>query len=213
MLVVLWVASEVFIPMIASSYITNKVKNKYPQAQDVSASVSAFPAIRLAFKDYTSLQVKVSGITIEGVTFKTIELKSNKWPDGTYAALVTPDDIMRFFTTTHSYVLQPSLSLAGGRIQVSGKMNLGYATAGITATGNLVSKGGKQIYFEPAAVTVTGIKSTQQAQNVIRNIMATQPVFVIREDLPFTVDTIAVTGDALVVKGTVDLEKALKVKL
>ena len=72
---------------IASSYIKGKVKNKYPQAQNVSVSVSAFPAIRLAFKDYSSLDVKVSGITIEGINFRTIELKSNKWPNGTYTAV------------------------------------------------------------------------------------------------------------------------------
>jgi len=45
-LVVVWVASEIAIPKIASSYIASKVKNKYPQAKNVSATVSAFPAIR-----------------------------------------------------------------------------------------------------------------------------------------------------------------------
>ncbi|HEY5494033.1 MAG TPA: hypothetical protein VIK15_05515 [Candidatus Anoxymicrobiaceae bacterium] len=212
-LVILWVASEIAIPKIASTYITNKVKNKYPQARDVSASVSAFPAIRLAFKDYSSLTVKVSDITIEGVTFKTIQLKSSKWPAGSYSAVVTPDETMRFFSTTHSFVLEPSLSLSGGKIQVSGKMNLGYAVAGITATGNLAPKAGKQVFFEPAEITVTGIKSTAQAQNVIRQIMASNPVFVIREGLPFTVTSIVATSGAIVVKGDVDLEKALKVKL
>jgi len=212
-LVILWVASEIAIPKIASTYITNKVKNKYPQARDVSASVSAFPAIRLAFKDYSSLTVKVSDITIEGVTFKTIQLKSSKWPAGSYSAVVTPDETMRFFSTTHSFVLEPSLSLSGGKIQVSGKMNLGYAVAGITATGNLAPKAGKQVFFEPAEITVTGMKSTTQAQNVIRQIMASDPVFVIRENLPFTVTGIAATSGAIVVKGNVDLEKALKVKL
>ena len=212
-LVILWAASEIAIPKIASTYITNKVKNKYPQARDVSASVSAFPAIKLAFKDYSSLTVKVSGITIEGVTFKTIQLKSSKWPAGSYTAVVTPDEIMRFFSTTHSYVLQPSLSLSGGKIQVSGEMNLGYAVAGIKATGNLAPKAGKQVFFEPAEITVTGMKSTTQAQNVIRQIMASDPVFVIRENLPFTVTGIAATSGAIVVKGNVDLEKALKVKL
>ena len=212
-LVVLWVASEIALPKIASTYITNKVKNKYPQAKDVSATVSAFPAIRLAFKDYSSLTVKVSGITIEGVTFKTIQLKSRKWPAGSYTAVVTPDETMRFFSTTHSFILDPSLSLSVGKIQVSGMMNLGYAVAGIKATGNLTPKTGKQVFFEPAEIAVTGIRSTAQAHNLIRQIMASDPVFVIRDDLPFTVTSIVATNGAIVVKGNVDLEKALKVKL
>jgi len=212
-LVVVWVASEIAIPKIASSYIASKVKNKYPQAKNVSATVSAFPAIRLAFKDYSSLDIKVSGITIDNINFKTIQLKSNKWPDGTFTAVVTPNEIMRFFSTTHSYVLNPALSLSNGKIQVRGQMNLGYAVAGITATGNLTPKAGKQVFFDPADITVTGIKSTAQAQSVIRQIMASDPVFVIRDDLPFTVATVAASNDALVVKGQVDMEKALKVKL
>jgi len=212
-LIVLEVAGEIAIPRIASSIVVNKVKDKYPQAQDVSASVSAFPAIRLAFKDYSSLDVKVSGITIENINFKTIELKSNKWPNGTYTAVVTPGEVMRFFTTTHSYVLNPALSLVGNKIQVSGDMDLGYAVAGITAIGSLTPKEGKQVFFAPETITVNGIRSTGQAVDVIRNVMTSNPVFVIRENLPFTVTGISASGDAIQVQGNVDLAKALKVNL
>ena len=43
--------------------------------------------------------------------------------------------------------------------------------------------------------------------------MASDPVFVIRDNLPFTVTAVAASNDALVVRGQVDMEKALKVKL
>jgi len=60
---------------------------------------------------------------------------------------------------------------------------------------------------------VAGIQSTGAALTVIKQIMASNPVFTIREDLPFTVTAVTVSGGKLVVKGDVDLEKALKVKL
>ena len=69
------------------------------------------------------------------------------------------------------------------------------------------------MFFDPADITVTGIRSTAQAQSVIRQIMASDPVFVIRDNLPFTVTAVAASNDALVVRGQVDMEKALKVKL
>ena len=43
--------------------------------------------------------------------------------------------------------------------------------------------------------------------------MTSNPVFVIRENLPFTVTGISASGDAIQVQGNVDLAKALKVNL
>ena len=212
-LLILWIASEIAIPLIADSYIKNEIKKKYPQAQDVSVSVSAFPALRLAFRDYSSLTVKVRGITLEDINFYSIVLKSKKWPDGTFDATVLPGEMMRFFSATHSYVLQPALSLNQNAIQVSGRMNIGYATVNITATGNLEPRSGKQIYFVPDNITITGVSNTAKATGVVREIMAGNPVFVIRADLPFDVTAVKASNGKLQVIGTVDLSKALKIKL
>jgi len=212
-LLMVWIASEIAIPRIADSIIKNEIQKRYPQAQDVSVSVSAFPAIRLAFKDYSNLTVKVSNITLEGVAFDSIELDSKKWPLGTFDATVGPDAILQFFSSTHSYILRPTLDLSGDQVRVSGQMNLGFATVGITAVGALEPRGGKQVYFNPSSISVAGIQSTGAALTVIKQIMASNPVFTIREDLPFTVTAVTVSGGKLVVKGDVDLEKALKVKL
>jgi hypothetical protein len=213
-LLVLWIASEIAIPLIADNYIKGEITKKYPEAKDVSVSVSAFPALRLAFKDYSSLTVKVNGITLEGINFDRIVLRSKKWPDGTFAATVLPGEVMRFFSSTHSYVLSPSLAISNGQIQVSGRMNLGYATVNITATGKLVARGeGKQVYFVPTDIAITGVSNTVRATQVIRDIMAGNPVFTIREDLPFTVTAVTAVNNRITVRGDVDLSKALNITL
>ena len=79
-------------------------------------------------------------------------------------------------------------------------MNLGYAVAGITATGSLMPRKVRKCFSIRQTITVTGIKSTGQAVDVIRTVMTSDPVFVIRDDLPFTVTTVAASNDALVVK-------------
>jgi|GEM_PF-913531 len=212
-LLTLWIASEIAIPAIASSYIKREIKNKYPKAREVSVSVSAFPALRLAFKQYSRLEIKVNGITLEGINFDKIELKSNRWPDGVFTSLVSPDEIMRFFSLSYSYVLQPTITLEHGKIQVSGRIDLGYAVAGITATGNLKARDGRQVFFEPEDISADKVKLTAPAVESIRQIMATNPVFVIRDDLPFTVTEVTATGGALQTRGSVNLEKALEIKL
>jgi hypothetical protein len=212
-LLVLWIASEIAIPAIAANYIKNEIKKKYPQAQDVSVSVSAFPALRLAFKDYSNLTVKVSDVTLQGINFDRIVLRSKKWPDGTFTATVLPSEVMRFFSSTHSYVLSPQLAIENGQIQVSGKMNLGYATVSITATGKLVPRGGKQVFFVPGDIAIAGVSNTARASQAIRDIMAANPVFTIREDLPFTVSSVTALNNRITVRGDVDLSKALNIKL
>jgi hypothetical protein len=212
-LLVLWIASEIAIPRVASSIVKNEIKKRYPQAQDVSVSISAFPALRLAFKDYSTLEVKLSSVTLEGITFDSIVLNSNKWPAGTFDATVTPGEIMRFFSSTHSFILHPALSLSGDQVEVSGAMNIGFTTASVTATGNLEPRGGKQVFFNPTSISIAGVASTSSAQALVRQVMETNPVFVIREDLPFTVTAVTVSGGRLDVKGSVDLEKALNIKL
>jgi hypothetical protein len=212
-LILLWGVSEIAIPAIASSYIKGRIQKKYPQAKNVSVSVKAFPAIRLAFKDYSSLSVKVSDVTLQGINFQTISLDSTKWPNGSFVATVQPGEIMRFFSSTHSYVLQPQLALNQNLIQVSGKMNLGYATVNLTSTGSLEPRDGKQLYFNPTTVTVTGVNGAARAADYVKQVMASSPVFVIREDLPFTVMAVSVSNGSLEVKGNVDLSKALNMKL
>jgi hypothetical protein len=213
-LLLLWIAGEIAIPKIASNYVKNEITKRYPQARDVSVSIKAFPAIRLAFKDYSSLEVKVSGITLEDINFSTIELKSRKWPVGTFKALVAPQEIVRFFSSTHSYVISPTLSLTSDKLQISGAIDLGYATAQVTATGALEARnGGKVVYFKPDSISIAGIRSTGQAVEAVRQIMSANPVFIIRDDLPFTVTKIRPSGGHLEVVGTVDLEKALNIKL
>lgn len=212
-LIALWIASEIVIPIVASSYVKNEIKKKYPQAQNVSVSIKAFPAIRLAFKDYSSLTVKVSDITLEDINFASIVLRSKKWPEGKFEATVLPDEIMRFFSASHSYVQQPALALDQDAIQVTGKMNIGYATVTITATGNLEPREGKQIYFVPSNISVVGVSNPARATSVVRDIMTANPVFVVRSDLPFDVTSIVAANGKLRVVGTVDLSKALNIQL
>ena len=212
-LLVLWVASEIVIPRVASSYVENRIRKKYPEATSVSVSMSAFPAVRMAFRDYSNLTVKVRGVTLEDISFDAIVLESRKWPRGTFAATVLPSEMMRFFSATHSYVRQPALSLDGDAIKVTGRIDVGYATVDVVATGNLESRRGKQIFFVPDNVATEGVNNKAKAEAAVRDTMAASPVFVVRSDLPFDVTTITAGGGRLKVVGTVDLSRALNIKL
>lgn len=212
-LLALLVAIQVAAPGIASRLVEAEISERYPEARDVKVEISAFPALKLAFKKYSSLRVTVSGITLQGINFDTIELESSQWPDGTFTAVVSPEEAMRFFSTSHSYVLSPSLSLESGKIRINGEMEIGRLRPDISSIGNLVARDGKSVFFVPETISVTGMPETGEAVNSVRQVMDTNPVFIVRPDLPFDVTSIAPTGGHLEVKGKVDLEKALDIKI
>jgi LmeA-like phospholipid-binding len=209
----LWVASELIIPGVAESYAKREIKNKYPEATDVSVSIKAFPAIKLAFKNYDSLTVKVSGVTLQGVNFETIVLKSNAWPQGTFTATIGQNEIIRFFSLKNSWVIDPELSVEQDGILIAGSVDIGPRVVGISTRGTLEASGGKRVFFRPSEINVSDVIRQSEASSAVRQKMEATPVFVVREELPYTITAIAAEPGKLVIRGKVDLEKALHVKL
>lgn len=212
-LVLLWVVSELAIPPIASSVAKNEITVRYPEARDVKVSIKAFPALKLAFKKYDSLTVNVGGITLQGVKFDQIELKSSEWPQGTFTALLGQDEIARFFSLKNSYFADPRLTLTDNGVAVTGKVNIGSKLVEVSATGQLAPVDGKMIYFKPTDVQVAGIVVPGQGVALVRQLMEQNPVFVVREDLPYTITGISAKQGKLEITGRVDLEKALNITL
>lgn len=212
-LLVVWIASEIVIPRIAASYITREIKKRYPQANEIEVSVTAFPAIKLAFKDYDNLQVEVSDITLQEVDFQKITLDSKKWPQGYFKAVIGVEEIVRFFSTKHSYVLDPSLSMEKDALRVTGRINAGGLLLNVDALGNLEPAAGKLVYFKPIEVNVSGISVPSRGVALVKQVMLDNPVFTVREDLPYTITGIKAGGGALVIEGNANLEKALNIKL
>ena len=212
-LIVLWVASELIIPPIASSIAKGEITKRYPQATDVSVSIKAFPALKLAFKNYDSLTVKVGDITLQGVRFERIELKSSRWPLGTYTATLGQGEIARFFSLKNSYVIDPQLVVEQGAIQVAGDVDVGLLKVGVTSRGALEPVNGKLIFFRPGDIQVQGVRVPEGAVALVAQVMDDNPVFVVRADLPYTITSIVAEQGKLLIKGQVNLEKALNVKL
>jgi hypothetical protein len=212
-LLVVWIASEIVIPRIAASYITKEIRKRYPQAGEIKVSVSAFPAIKLAFKKYDNLHVEVGDITLQEVNFKKITLDSKKWPQGHFKAVITADEIVRFFSLTHSYVLEPSLSMENDKLRVTGKVNVGGVVVDVDALGNLEPTAGRLVYFKPTEVNVSGVNVPSRGVALVQQVMLDNPVFTVREDLPYTITSIKAGGGMLIIEGDANLEKALNIKL
>ena len=212
-LIVLWVAVEIAAPLIADYVARNQITKRYPDATDVSVSIRAFPALKLAFKKYDSLTVNVSGITLQGVKFDHIELKSKDWPVGTFAATIAQDEIERFFSLKNSYVLDPKLSIDESGLLVAGNVEVSGRKVAVSARGTLKAVDGKKVYFQPSDIQVMDVKVPEEAVARVRQVMDLNPVFVVRDDLPYDITGIAVEQGKLVILGRADLEKALNIKL
>lgn len=209
---VLWLATELLIPPIASKYIKREISKRYPQAGEVSVSVGAFPAIKLAFKQYNNLEIEAEHITIEGILFDSIKLSSDRWPDATYRATIGPEEIDRFFSDTGSFLVNPKAGIQGDALHLSGRVQVGSVVADVTATGTL-RMDGQRVFFVPLTIDVSGVKTPQKAIDQVSETMSQASVFTIREDVPFTVSQILVRNGKLVIDGAVNLEEALDFKL
>lgn len=212
-LVALWVASELAIPGIAASYARREITKRYPDAAPVTASVKAFPALKLAFRKYDRLRVTVGSITLQDVRFSRIELESTDWPDADFRAAIGQDEIMRFFSLQHSYVMEPRITIVPGGLKVTGKVDVGLALVNVSSVGALECADGRNVYFRPDDIQVSGARVPGQGVEMVRRVMDDNPVFVVRQDLPYTIEEVGTEAERVIITGRVDLEKALNIRL
>ncbi len=212
-LLILWAITEIAGPPIAEAVVKGMIQNRYPQVTDPSVSISAFPALKLAFKKYDKLTIIVNVITLQGVNFDRVELRSSEWPVGRYRAVIRPEEIQRFFSLKNSYVIDPQLTIQENELSVAGKVSVGNFKVSVNAVGTLEPVGGKKLFFRPQNIQVAGIPLANQGVAQVQKGMQENPVFTVREDLPYTISQIFVEQGKLVLKGNVDMEKALNIKL
>jgi len=212
-LLILWAITEIAGPPIAEAVVKGMIQDRYPQATDPSVSISAFPALKLAFRKYDKLTVIVNVITLQGVNFDRIELRSSEWPAGRYRAVIRPEEIQRFFSLKNSYVIDPQLTIQQNELSVAGKVSVGNFKVSVNAIGTLEPVDGKKIFFRPQAIQVAGIPLANQGVAQVQKIMQENPAFTVREDLPYTISQIFVEQGKIVLKGAVNMEKALNIKL
>jgi len=212
-IIVLWAAIEIAAPLVADAIAKREIQKRYPSATDVSVSIRAFPALKLAFKKYDSLKVQVGNVTLQGVTFDKIVLKSNSWPNGTFVATLGQGEIVKFFSLKNSYIENPQLSIQQNNILVSGMVNVGPFRVNVTSGGALEAVNGKTVYFRPATLDALGVKAPEAAVALVRQVMDQNPVFVVRQDLPYVITGIAAEQGKLVISGSVNLEQALNIHL
>lgn len=210
---VLWGASEIAIPRIASWYIEKEIKKEYPQATDVSVSVKAFPALKLAFKKYSRLDVRIGNVTLEGVDFVSIDMLSSAWPMGAFTAVINQDELNKFFDPANPDIGDLRLEFATNVVRAHFSVEIGPSTVDAVATGALSARNGRDVYFVPDSIKVEDFDVPESATSIISRYMNSYPVFSVREDLPFTINELKPGAGTLSVMGTVNLEKALNVKV
>jgi hypothetical protein len=212
-LLLLWGITEIVGPPIAEGVVKGMIKDRYPQATDPYVSISAFPALKLAFKKYNKLTVTVDAITLQGVSFDRVELRSEEWPFGTFKGVIRADEIQRFFSLKHSYVIDPQLVIQNDRASVEGKMQVGGMMVSVSAFGVLEPVDGRKVFFRPQEVKVAGMLLAEKYVAQVQKVMQESPVFEVREDLPYTISQIFIERGKMVITGNVDMEKALNISL
>lgn len=210
LLLVIFIASEILVPRVASWYAVREIRRHYPGAGEISVSVDAFPALRLLFKQYSSLSIKVERINLKGVNFDSIGLKSSGWPNGTYEAVISEREINRFFTATSPYVMDAEIALEEDIISLSGQIDTGYGIVDLaSASGTLEPTEERYVYIVPESIEIVGLSVPELAIEEVRSVMEDNPIFVVREDLPFIISDIEVESGKLRIVGRVDMEQAL----
>lgn len=210
--VLLFVASEIAIPLVADAYIKNKLKEKYPTATDVSVSVSAFPEFMLAFKKYSHLEVSASSITIENVNLDRVKLTSRSWPMAQCEGWVRQGELNRVFDPKSGALLDPLITLAPDTVHVSGRLKT-LRLIDVEAVGKLRVTDGRYVYFDATEVGSPQRQLSASDKATVISLISQNPIFVIREDLPFTITTITVQDGLMHVTGVADMEKALNIHL
>jgi hypothetical protein len=211
-ILILYIASEIIIPIGASWYIRREIQKRYPEAADVSVSVRAFPAFMLLARKYSSLTIEARRIKLNGINFDSIKLFSSTYPRGTFNAVIGRDEINNFFSVAGSYLKNPQVTVEDSRLRIKGQVDLGYGPLNASGTGTLVPRNGHDVYLVPDEVTVEGTSLGSQTEGAVREYLRDNPVFIVRSDLPFTITAIRAGNGKLTLIGDVDMEKALKFK-
>lgn len=208
-LIILWGSSEIIIPMFAVRYIREKISNKYPGIENIVVTIRAFPALKLAFQKYDTLKIHLDGAKLEGFTFSILDLESNGWPSGGFTAVLSEDEINRFFTVESSKLKEGKVSLEDNRSYFKGKAktSLGYAI--VTASGSLEPRDGRFIFFIPEKIEVGSLPLGEEWTASIKGAFEEAPIYVVRKDLPYRISTIRISGGNLKISGTVELDKIL----
>jgi len=211
-LVLLFVASEIAIPLVADAYIKNKLKERYPTATDVSVSIGAFPELMLAFKKYSHLEVIAGSITVEDVKLDRVKLTSKSWPMAQCEAWVGQGEINRVFTPKSGQLLNPAITLQPDTVRVSGRLKT-LRLIDVEAVGKLRVTDGRYVYFDATEVGSPQRSLSASEKATVTSLISQNPIFVVREDLPFTITAIAVEDGLLHVSGVADMEKAFNIHL
>jgi hypothetical protein len=197
------------IPASASWYVEREVRNKYPSAGDVSASVKAFPAVLILFKDYSSLEVETGNITLKGIRFDSIRLFSHRWPDAAYRAVIEQGEVVRFLTPADPRIRNPAIDFSKGAVTISCDLVVGSGYA-VRAGGSLEAKGGSYAYFRPDIIEFADPGAAGALpREYIEEILVQNPVFTVTEDLPLTIESISAGEGNMTVTGELNLEEAL----
>ncbi|MBK5093459.1 MAG: DUF2993 domain-containing protein [Actinobacteria bacterium] len=211
-LLALYIAGELLIPVGASWYIEREIKKRCPDATDVSVSVRAFPAFKLFSKKYSKLTIEAKEIKLEGIDFDSIKLSSSAYPSGTFDAVIGQGEINDFFSVADSYLENPQVTIQDSEILVTGTLDLGFGPLNVSGTGTLVSRNGREVFIVPDNITVGGGSVPGEYEAAVRQYISDSPIFTVREDLPFTITAIKAGHGKLTITGDVDIEEALKFK-
>jgi hypothetical protein len=97
-------------------------------------------------------------------------------------------------------------------VRVSGRLKT-LRLIDVEAVGKLRVTDGRYVYFDATEVGSPQRQLSASDKATVISLISQNPIFVIREDLPFTITTITVQDGLMHVTGVADMEKALNIHL
>jgi hypothetical protein len=125
---------------------------------------------------------------------------------------VRQGELNRVFDPKSGALLDPLITLAPDTVRVSGRLKT-LRLIDVEAVGKLRVTDGRYVYFDATEVGSPQRQLSASDKATVISLISQNPIFVIREDLPFTITTITVQDGLMHVTGVADMEKALNIHL
>ncbi len=202
----LWGVSEIIIPMFAVRYVREKIDAKYPDIDNVVVTIRAFPALKLAFQKYDKLKIHLDGAKLEGFKFITLTLESNEWPEGRFTAILSEEEINRFFTVESNRLVEGRVKLKDDMSFFVGRIRTSFGSVNVTASGKLEPQSGRFVFFIPEDIEVGAVTVGKELTISIRGAFEEAPIYVVRKNLPYRISSIQISEGNLKISGTVELD-------
>lgn len=170
--------------------------------------MSEFPV-----ESFRDLSIRVRDLVVMGFTFHDASVTSDGWPEARIAAVVTEEEVNSLLRRVNvdSYFIEPTVSLKGGFIWVTGSVDTGGHIVDVgSAVGSIKVEEGRIFYFVPNLIKLRSLTVIGPLVKLVKSIMMRNPLYQFEEELPLRVESVTVEKGRLKVEGLIRLDRLVE---